>query len=82
MLNAVKIISVLIFLVRFGPNELKNSTINFMHLVFVDCGVVSSEAIRLMIYCVMCCEYVGPRERTEKTMNCCIYFLFCLVKFS
>ena len=52
-----------------------------MHLVFIDCGVMSSEAIRPMIYCVMCCEYVGPRERTEKTMNCCIYSYFCLVKF-
>ena len=52
------------------------------HLVFIDCGVMSSEAIRPMIYCVMCCEYVGPRERTEKTMNCCIYSYFCLVKFN
>jgi len=35
-----------------------------MHLVFIDCVVMSSEATRPIIYCVMHCEYVGPRERT------------------
>jgi len=32
----------------------------------------------------MCCEYVGPGERTAKTMDCCIYSYFLklsLVKF-
>jgi len=64
LLNAAKSISVLIFLVWFGPNEKRNSKINFT---------------LVLIYCVMCCEYVENELQNSELLY---LFLFCLVKFS
>jgi len=66
LLNAAKIISVSIFLAWIGPNELRNSKLNFMH-------------IRIKLY-IMCREYT--ENELQRQWSAVIILLFCLVKFS